>query len=170
MEQNLPDGLSQNNIDGGRRPSNLLLLILAVMLGAGLGGMLGGQPDKVSRQDSSEAILSVRAPRILRNGVFFETVVEIRPKRPVENLTIAVSDSLWHEMTINTTLPSAENEEYRDGSRRFSFGKVAAGETFRFKVDGQINPPLFAGTRGEIAGFDGEQRLATVPVRMTVLP
>lgn len=38
------------------------------------------------------------------------------------------------------------------------------------KVDGQINPPLTLGTRGEVVLLDGARVLARVPVTMRVLP
>ena len=44
------------------------------------------------------------------------------------------------------------------------------GETLDIKIDGQINPSLFAGTQGRIELRDGERVLAAVPVEMTVLP
>jgi len=145
-------------------------MLLAAILGAGLFGAFGGQPDPVRQVRTDIATIGVRAPRILRNGMIFETVIEVKPQRPVGNLVIAISDGLWREMTINTTMPSAQQESDAQGVRRFSFGRVEAGKTFRFKIDGQINPPLFAGTSGEIAAYDGEKEIASLPIRMRVLP
>jgi len=114
--------------------------------------------------------MSVRTPETLRNGMAFETIVEVTPQRPIGDLVIAVSDGLWREMTINTMIPAAGDESHRSGFHRFSFGETKPGETLRFKIDGQINPPLFAGTSGEVVALDGERRLASVPVMIKVLP
>jgi hypothetical protein len=165
-----PDGIAEEHVRDHGRASPVPLLFLVALLGLGLAGFLGGQPDEV-RQARSEAVsLSVQTPCVLRNGMVFETIVEVVPKRPVADLVIGVSAPLWREMTINTMIPAAEEESHKDGNHRFSFGSAEPGETFRFKIDGQINPPLFAGTHGEIAAYDGDHKLAGVPVAIRVLP
>ena len=73
-------------------------------------------------------------------------------------------------MTINTMIPAASEESFKGGAYRFSYGALRAGETLVVKIDGQINPPLFAGTEGEIALFDGERRLGGMPLKIKVLP
>jgi len=165
-----PDGIREQHESNSRRANPGPLLLLTLLLVAGLAGLFGGQPS-VTRQAKSDAIaMTVRTPETLRNGMVFETIVEIVPRRPVRDLIVAVSDGLWREMTINTMLPAAGEESHKGGYHRFSFGSADTGQAFRFKIDGQINPPLFAGTRGEIAAFDGERRLAAVPVTIKVLP
>ena len=99
------------------------------------------------------------ARRILRREVSLD-----------DDLVIAISAPLWRQMTINTMIPAASEESYSQGAQRFSFGKLEAGDSFRFKIDGQINPSLFAGTRGEIAVLDGDRRIVGTPVTMKVLP
>jgi len=169
-----PDGISDIHLHPRRgyagHANPLPLLILVAVLAAGLLGLLGGQPDPVRISRNAAAEIAVRAPATLRNGMFFEMTVDVTPRRPVKDLTIAVSGALWHEMTINTTMPSADKEEFKDGAFRFSFGEVKAGETRRFKIDGQVNPPMFLGTHGEVAAFDGETRLVSVPIRIKVRP
>ena len=58
----------------------------------------------------------------------------------------------------------------KDGAFRFDYGPLKAGETLDIQIDGQINPPLFAGTHGRVAVFDGERELVGIPLRITVLP
>jgi len=151
-------------------PSLWSLAILGALMVAGLTGALGGQEDQTRRAQGNGVILKVKTPAILRSGMLFETVVEVRTERPVTDLVVAVSDGLWRQMTINTMIPAAEEESSENGFRRFSFGPAPAGETFRFKVDGQINPPLFVGTRGDVAILDGDRELARTPLRTRVLP
>lgn len=170
MPQSAPDGISKDNERSSGGPSPLPILFLGAILAAGLGGLYGGQSDPVREVRADGTTLSVRAPATLRNGMFFETVIEVTPTRPVDDLVIAVSDGLWREMTINTMIPAAQEESHAHGNQRFSFGKAAPGDTLRFKIDGQVNPPLFAGTSGEITVFDGERKLVGLPVRMRVLP
>lgn len=170
MQERFPDGLSRNNIErsGGANPAPLLLLL--VLLGAGLFGMFGGQPNASIQTTRGATTLKVTAPQILRSGMIFETIVEVSSRQSVDNLVIGISDPLWREMTINTMIPAAEEEENKNGFHRFSFGRLEAGDTFRFKIDGQINPPLLAGTKGMFVAFDGEGEIISAPVAVKVLP
>ncbi|KTR83773.1 hypothetical protein NS277_07345 [Novosphingobium barchaimii] len=170
MQSPAPDSINRQNERNSGGPSPLPILFLGAILTAGLAGLFGGQSDPVREVRDNGTILSVRAPTTLRNGMLFETVIEVTPTRPAGDLVIAVSDGLWREMTINTTMPAAQEESHAHGYQRFSFGKAAPGDVLRFKVDGQINPPLFAGSSGEIAVFDGERKLVGLPVRIRVLP
>lgn len=170
MATRTPDGINQEHESNSRRANPWPLLLLAALLATGLSGTFAGQPATMRRAVSDSAALAVRMPDILRNGMAFETIVEVTPRRPVGDLVIAMSDGLWREMTINTMMPAAGEESHKDASHRFAFGRAEAGETFRFKIDGQINPPLFAGTSGMITALDGETALASVPVRIKVLP
>lgn len=169
-----PDGINPVQLEpsSGRdnRANPLPLLILAALMVVALLGLLGGQPDRIRRVESDAAVISVRSPAVLRSGMFFETVVEVTAKRPVDNLIIALSDGLWRQMTVNSMIPAAEEEKQSGGFFRFAFGKLEQGETLRFKIDGQINPPLFAGTRGEIVALDGKIRLAGLNIAMKVRP
>jgi hypothetical protein len=152
------------------RARRLPLVLLLALLGAGLTGLLGGQANS-RRQVQVEAVsLIVRSPAVIRSGMVFETVIEVRPTQPVADLAIGVSAPLWREMTINTMMPAAREEGHKDGYYLFGFGPVQANETFRVKIDGQINPPLFAGSNGEIATFDADRKLAGIPTTIMVLP
>lgn len=168
-----PDGISEKMISGQRwhrHASPVSFGILALVLAAALSGLAGGQPSPPRSKDFEAARLEVKTPSVIRNGEFFETRIRIEAARDVSDAVLAVSSSLWTDMTINTMIPAAAEESYKDGAYRFSFGKLRAGETLVVKIDGQINPPLFAGTTGDIALFDGEQRLGSMPLQIKVLP
>ncbi|QCB55734.1 hypothetical protein E5675_15695 [Sphingopyxis sp. PAMC25046] len=146
-----------------------LLLIGGLLLTACL-GLAGGQPSPRARADFALATLEVKTPGIIRNGEFFETEIEVRSKAGIEEAVLAVEPRLWRDMTINTMIPAAAEEEFRRGEFRFSYGPLEAGETLRIKIDGQINPPLFAGTDGAIAVYDGDRLIGRQPISIRVLP
>lgn len=170
METPTPDGIVPRPAAGNGRANPLPVMVLAAVMIAGLSGLLGGQPGVIQQVASDAAVLRVQTPETLRNGMAFETIVEVDPVTAIDDLVIGVSDGLWREMTINTMIPAPAEETFKDGYQRFSFGPFAAGEALRFKIDGQINPPLFAGRSGEIAVMDGERMLTGVPIRVRVLP
>lgn len=141
----------------------------AVMLAALLGAFGGGKtPSFVA--DAPAARLEVHTPRVLRNGMFFETRIHLAAKAPITDAVIVVPTSLWRDMTINTMIPVPSEEKTEKGAFRFSYGAMKPGDTFDIKIDGQINPPLFAGNAGSIALHDGDRSLAHVPIEIAVLP
>ncbi len=168
-----PDGISEKMISGQRwhrHASPFSFVLLAAVVAVALSGLVGGQPSPLRGQDFGAARLEVKTPSVIRNGEFFETRIRVEATRDVSDAVLAVTPSLWTDMTINTMIPAAAEESYKDGAYRFSYGELRAGDTLVVKIDGQINPPLFAGTKGEIALFDGEQRLGSMPHQIKVLP
>lgn len=171
--QRPPDGIT-DTVAGtrlwDRHASPLSFLILAAVLTAALAGLAGGQPSRVLHSETDAARLSVRTPETIRNGEFFETRIMVMAKRPLTDAVIAVSPGLWRDMTINTMIPAAADERFADGSYRFSYGPLAAGDRLEVKVDGQINPPLFAGNRGTITLYDGDRAIGSRTLSIMVLP
>ena len=170
-----PDGIvpahadPATGTDRGRRRWLALILLSALMIAALL-GVFGGGKARPLTTTTHAATLEVRTPRVVRNGVFFETLVRVTARAPIEKAVIAVDATLWRDMTINTMIPAPSEESVKDGGFRFDYGPLKPGETLDIKIDGQINPPLFAGTEGKIAVLDGERPLAAIPLHITVLP
>jgi hypothetical protein len=153
-----------------RHASPISILILGgLLLAAGL-GFTGGQPSPPRTAEWADARLTVKTPTIIRNGEFFETDITLTADVPLDDAVVAVSPALWHDMTVNTMIPAPAEESFKDGRFHFSYGPLAAGESLHIKVDGQINPPLFAGTKGEISVLDGSRRIGAMPLRIKVLP
>lgn len=171
----LPDGIAPDHLDpragGGRGQRRwLALILLSVLMLAALLGLFGGGPARTMAAQTGAARLEVATPRVIRNGEFFETRVRITARHSIDKAVVAVAAPLWRDMTINTMIPAPAEETMATGSFRFDYGPLDAGEVLEIKIDGQINPPLFAGTRGAIAVLDGERELARVPVAIRVLP
>lgn len=148
----------------------LAALLLAIPLIFGCLGLAGGHPNPVETVRFGDAALTMKMPSIIRNGEFFETEIVVTPNRTIADAVLSVDASLWRDMTINSFYPTAEQEDYKDGAFRFSFGRLDPGEPLRVKIDGQINPPLFAGNEGTIALFDGDRLIGATRRAVRVLP
>ena len=153
-----------------RHASPISILLLGGLLLAATLGFTGGQPSPPRTADLGDARLTVKTPTISRNGEFFDTDITLTANVPLGDAVVAVSPALWRDMTVNTMIPAPAEESFKDGRFHFSYGPLAVGDSIHIKVDGQINPPLFAGTTGEIAVFDGSRRIGAMPLRIKVLP
>lgn len=166
-----PDGISPEPGEAGYRGfTPLAFAVLAILLGTGLTGMLGGGPPEQHTRDFQRADLSVQAPATLRNGEFFEMRLEVKADDRIADLVVAIEPALWRNITINSHVPAPTEETFAGGSFRFHHGQLAPGERFAIKFDGQVNPPMFAGTVGDIALFDGDEPIGAMPLRIRVLP
>jgi hypothetical protein len=154
----------------GRLATPITFLLLGGFLGAGLLGLFGGTPTPTRTHDLGDASLSLRVPEVLRNGEFFEMELAFESQAPLADAVIAIEPSLWRNITINTMIPAAAEEEFSDNAYRLHHGPLEPGERLHLKFDGQINPPMFLGTEGTVALFDGEQEIGAVPVSIKVLP
>lgn len=173
MPSNLPQGINDHHIKGHRwkrHASPGSVLLLSALLIAAVLGYFGGQPHPRRTIDRPAATINMEFPEILRNGQFFEMRAKFAAKRDFRDLRVGISTTYWHDLTINSMVPAPEKETFEDGEYRFRFGPVKSGDEFVIKIDGQINPPLFAGTKGQITLLDGDTIMLMVPVNLTVLP
>lgn len=166
-----PDGIASADADGrGARLNWVSLAVLAAVMLAALLGAFGGGKARSVAAIAPAARLEVHTPRVLRNGMIFETRIHMTARAPVANAVIVIPASLWRDMTVNTMIPAPSEERAEKGAFRFSYGAMKPGDTLDIKIDGQINPPLFAGNAGSIALYDGDRLLTHVPIDITVLP
>lgn len=172
-----PQGIEKRHLEprAWHRVANpAVLLCLAAILFAALFGLVGGQPHPSRSVETVEARLTLETPTRIRNGELVEMRLEIEARRAFSDLILAVSTTYWHDLTINTMIPAPAEEKSADGRYLFSYGPVAAGDRLHIKIDGQINPPLFGGTEGEIILMDGDgdgkKKISSLPVKIRVFP
>ncbi|MGH2417399.1 MAG: hypothetical protein ACRDFY_03615 [Candidatus Limnocylindria bacterium] len=167
-----PDGIEDEHaqpIAGWRQhASPISLVVFGAVLALALTGLLGREVDR--RAEGDGARLAVHTSEIIRNGEFFEMRISVEADAPIGELVVAVDEGLWEDMTVNTMIPAATDEESVDGEYRFTFAPLEAGERFALKVDIQVNPDIVGGNDGAVTVYDGDQELASTEVDITVLP
>ncbi len=172
MITRLPSGIEADHLREARRfpAGTLAIIVLGALIAAALGGLLGGTgPDRL-RADNAMAELVVEVPGTLRSGMFFETTIAVETHARFADARLAMTPALWRSITINTEMPQPGEEDYADGYFRLHYGALEPGDRIELKLDAQINPDLFAGTRGEVVLFEGDRAITRVPVHLRVLP
>ena len=169
-----PDGIGPSQIDEspsrfGHAARLLSLVVLGTVVALGLSGVLGGR-DALLQATGDGVEVSVRTPQVIRNGQFFETTLQVTAQRDIDTLVLRIPPALWRDFTVNSAVPAAAEEGFEDGDYAFTFDRLKAGDRFETKFDLQINPDATGHRQGAIGVFDGERRLATVPVQIRVLP
>ena len=170
--KDFPDGIEAEHCREARPAWTAWIrgALLGTLLLIALLGLLGGAPTGDVRATSAAADLRVHLPSPIRNGMFVETRIHIAARQPIGDAVVAIPAQLWLDTTINSLVPAATEEEYKDGEFRFHFGPLEPGERLLFKIDGQMNPPRFATTSGRIRLLDDERELAAAAVTVRVIP
>lgn len=167
-----PDGIKHDHarrVEGWRRhASPLALVVFGVVIALGLTGVLGHERTWSAAADGTT--LTVEAPETIRNGEIFEMRISATSEGPLRQVAVGIDRALLADMTVNTLIPAATDEESAGDEYRFTFAPVDAGDTFLFKVDVQVNPDILGGNRGTITLYDGEERLVATAIEIRVLP
>jgi hypothetical protein len=167
-----PDGLSADNIRPVGRwrqhASPLGLVSFGVVVLLALFGILGHERTWLATAGGTR--LEIHAPEVIRNGEFFEMRIRVETDEPLTELVVGVEDSVWEDITVNTMIPAAAEEENVDGETRFTFSELAAGSEFLFKIDAQINPDIVGGNGGRVTVYDGEAEVVAIDISISVLP
>jgi hypothetical protein len=167
-----PDGIGEEHerpVEGWRRHASPLgLVVFGTVIALALTGLLGHERDW--RADANGAALQIHAPETTRSGEFLEMRIRVTSAEPIGELVIGVEGSLWEDLTVNTMIPAATEEESVNGEFRFVFAPLAPETAFDLKVDLQVNPDIVGGNDGLVTVYDGEQALVGTRISIMVLP
>ena len=168
-----PFGITPKHIAGralSRWRTVISVVVLTGVMLLAFSGLLGGASSSRIEARGEGLSGALEYDPVVRSGNWFETFVTVRAASDVQDLTIVVDHDLWRQMSIDTMAPDAESAEALGGTYAYHFGPVKAGETFRLKLDGQIQPGLWRRQNGTIHIRDGERERMAFPVTLTVLP
>jgi hypothetical protein len=153
-----------------KHASPVSIMLIGALLAAAVLGLFGGQPHPVRNVATPAATVELQFPEILRNGEFFEMRATITTRRKFDDLRLGIDAHYWRDLTINTMIPAPSDEKSENGEYIFSYGPIESGQKVTLKFDGQINPPLFAGTKGHLKLMDGYETVSVIPVALKVFP
>ncbi len=146
-----------------------LLGLVAVPLVLALLNLFGQRP-ATSRAATSAATLSVYSPSHLRSGLLFTTRFHVTAHRDLKQATLVLDPGWVEDMQVNSLSPQPVSEGSRDGKLVFVLGHLAAGHSYIFFIEFQVNPTNVGHRSQNVELDDGSQELLKVHRTVTVYP
>jgi len=168
----LPHGLQEDHLKSkwyDRHASPMSVIVLGLLMVLGLSGWLGHAGLEARATEGQAASMRVDMPAVIRTGDFFEMLVHVHARQPIERLELEIAPTLWQNITVNGMVPTPEKESGEDRNFTFQFGPLKPGQDALIKISAQINPRLFGHVEGEIRLKDAGRPLAAMHRSMKVL-
>ena len=161
---------------GKRRGARIGLYVRRVWIGVfaliaigALAGLIGQRPSG-SEASSPAARMTLKAPDIVRGGIFFESRIDIRALAPIEHPRLVFDDGWLVGMQVNSVEPAAESESSRDGRLVLSYGALETGDVLRVHLQFEVNPTNVGTRPYGLELDDAERRLVRIDRSIRVLP
>jgi hypothetical protein len=153
----------------GLRTRRTVLCVLTIVPLLALIGLLGQEASE-SHAAGARATLTVRAPKTVRGGLFFESRIEIHVLARIQHPRL-VLDAGWLEgMQVNSIEPQAQDESSRNGRLVVAYATWLPGERKTIWLQFQVNPTNVGRRAYGLELDDDNTRIARVDRTLTVLP
>jgi hypothetical protein len=149
-----------------RRAVLCLLLVVPILA---LIGLLG-QRHANSQAAGPIATLTVRAPKTVRGGLFFESRVQVHVLARIQHPRLVLDQGWLEGMQINSIEPSAQDEDSRNGRLVLAYATWLPGERKTIWLQFQVNPTNVGHRSYGIELDNANTKLARVDRTLTVLP
>ena len=107
----------------------------------------------------------------LRNGLIFQTRVDITAQRDIAAPTVALSGGWFDGMTLNSVQPAPAKQASAGQGATFAYLPLAAGRTMTVWFEWSVNPTNLAWRRPTVTEIaDGGQKLVAQRSTVTVFP
>ena len=149
-----------------RRAFMVLLALLVVVALADL----FGQHESSTTAVAPAATLTLRAPRTVRGGVFFQSHVEVVARQELKYPSLVLDDGWMEGMQLNSVTPQPPNESLLNGRVQFGYDTIPAGQRLRVWVEFEVNPTNRGRHAYGIGLYNGNKPVTRVARTITVLP
>jgi len=146
--------------------------VLTIFAAIAVLALLGvfGQATTQTAASAPGAVLSFSAPEAVRGGLFFQSRVEIRARRPIAHPRLVLDEGWVEGMQFNSIEPAPVSEASRDGRVVLSYDRIAAGQRLVVWMQFEVNPTNVGHRPYGLELDDAETQVAAVHRWMTVFP
>jgi len=153
----------------GLRVRRVVMGLLTLVPLVALTGVIGQRAATTSAAGPAAAI-TVRAPRTVRGGLFFQSRVTIRVTGRIQHPRLVLDPGWLEGMQINSIEPGAQSESSRDGRLVLAYSTFKPGDRVVLWLQFQVNPTNVGHRSYGLELDDDTQRIARVDRTITVLP
>ncbi|HET6848347.1 MAG TPA: hypothetical protein VFH74_05785 [Gaiellales bacterium] len=130
-----------------------------------------GQRASTASATASGVTLRVDAPSALREGLIYQTRVDITTQRPIARPVITLDGGWLDGMTLNSVQPGPASQTSGHGGATFQYAPLRAGQTLTVWFEWSVNPTHIQWRRPRtITVGDGGTPLVSQTSTMTVFP
>ncbi|MCW2996340.1 MAG: hypothetical protein JWQ18_3835 [Conexibacter sp.] len=167
--RDLAEGDPPRALNRGLWARRAAMTVLAVVVVVALLDVLGQRASRSSAAGPAAA-LSLRAPKVVRGGLLFESRVEITARRAIDHPRLVLADGWVEGMQVNSVSPDAEGTTSRGGDVVLSFPALRAGERRTIRMQFQVDPTNVGHRSYDLELDDAETALARIDRTLTILP
>jgi hypothetical protein len=146
-----------------------MLTLLGLLVLAALLNRFGQRPAQ-STARTPTATLQLRAPSVVRGGLFFESRVDVRALQAINHPRLVLDDGWAEGMQVNSIEPAPVGETSRQGRLVLSFDQLKAGDVLRVWLQFEVNPTNVGHRSYAIELDDSERPIARLGPSITALP
>jgi hypothetical protein len=160
------------DLDGRQRDPLVrrsLLGLLGILCLLGLIDLFG-QLSGTTHAATAQAELSVSAPSRVRSGLLYTARFEVRAHVEIKKATLVLDQGWFENVQVNSYVPQPMSQASRDGRVAFDFGHIAAGHSYVFYLQFQLNPTDLGRRSEDVELDDGTKRIVRIERTATVFP
>jgi hypothetical protein len=167
--RDLAEGAEPRALHAGLWARRAVIALLAVVAVLGLADLFG-QRASGSSAAGPDATLALRAPRVVRGGLMFQSRVDIAATRAVDHPRLVLERGWMEGMQVNSINPTPQGEAARGDRVVLSFPALAAGHRMTVWLQFQVDPTNVGRRSYGLELDDAETPLARIHRDITVLP
>jgi hypothetical protein len=159
----------ERGVRRGARARRAVLGLLVVVPLLALTGLLGQRATE-SHAAGARATLSVRAPRTVRGGLFFQSRIQVHVLGRIQHPRLVLDQGWLEGMQVNSIEPQPQDESSRNGRLVLAYATWLPGERKTIWLQFQVNPTNVGHRAYGLELDDANARIARVDRSLTVLP
>lgn len=175
MPEPLPDGLDRDrHVALAGRTSEPwvrrgVVALLTLVIAAALLGAFGQRHETVQAQVPA-ASLRVKAPQVVRGGLFFQGRLDVVAHEEIRRPRILLGEGWTEEMQLNTIEPAPAAETSTGGRLDLEYDTLRRGDRLTIWLQYTVNPTNVGRRDRAVTLLDGDRELTRAPGTIRVLP
>jgi hypothetical protein len=167
--RDLAAGAEPRALNVGLWARRAVIALLAIVAALALTDVFG-QRESGSSSAGPGATLALRAPRVVRGGLMFQSRIEVTSTVGIDRPRLVLDRGWMEGMQVNSINPTPQGEAVRGDRVVLSFPTLADGDRMTVWLQFQVDPTNVGRRAYGVELDDGERPLARIHRSISVLP